>query len=428
MILHVILYVVPVSQMAGTVIVDVRTRDARFNLGAGEGTDSNSGTDDVVQWAYAVCLLETDGETRGSGLAFTLGPGAELVCQAIESLAKPLIGREIKSIMAEFGKIFKSLSDHPSYRWLGPHKGVVHLALAAITNACFDLWSKIRGIPLWKLLLSLTVEEIMAFMDFSYVEDVFPETEARKMLEDMWPSRSVRSHILDTGYPGYDTSCGWLYYDDDQLIRNAKEALKQGFKALKMKVGSPDKERDIHRAKLLRSVVGPEVKLMFDANQLWSLPMAMEVCEGLREVNPFWIEEPTQPDDVFAHQALVKAGFRIAVGETIPNRVVFKNFMQAKATHFIQVDPLRTGGISETILVAMMAKKFGLPVIPHVGDMGQVSQHLMLFYHIAFDNEIIFLEHMTHLGKYFVHPAIVCDGVYKVPQQPGASSDLKDDV
>ena len=251
------------------VITAVTTRDARFNLGVGEGTDSNSASDDVVQWVYAVCLLQTDsGELRGSGLAFTLGPGADLVCQAVETLAKPLIGREIESLMAEFGKVFKTLSDHPSYRWLGPHKGVVHLALAAITNACFDLWSKSRGLPLWKLLLSLNVDEIMAFLDFSYVEDVFPEKEARKMLEDMWPSRSVRSHILDSGYPGYDTSCGWLYYEDDQLIHKAKEALKHGFKALKMKVGSPDKERDIRRAKLLRSVVGPEVKLMFDANQV----------------------------------------------------------------------------------------------------------------------------------------------------------------
>lgn len=251
------------------VITAITTRDARFNLGVGEGTDSNSSSEDTVQWAYAVCLLRSDtGDLKGSGLAFTLGPGADLVCQAIDALSKVLLGRDIESVMAEFGKVFRSIADHPSYRWLGPHKGVVHLALSAITNACFDLWSKSRGEPLWKLLLSLSVDEIMAFLDFSYVEDVFSEKEARTMLEGMWPSRSDRSHILDTGYPGYDTSCGWLHFDDDGIVRKAQEAMKRGFKALKMKVGSSDKERDIRRAKLLRSVVGPDVKLMFDVNQV----------------------------------------------------------------------------------------------------------------------------------------------------------------
>lgn len=406
------------------VIIAVDVRDARFKLGDGEGTDA---VHSESVYGYAVALLKTNTNGLvGSGLAFTLGKGNELVCQAIETLAKPLLGRDIESVMSQFGKVFRSIADHPSYRWLGPHKGVVHLALAAITNACFDLWSKSRGVPLWKLLLSLSVDEILAFLDFSYVEDVLSRAEARKILEDMLPSRSERMSILETGYPGYDTSFGWLQFDDDTIIKKAQKALENGFKALKLKVGSKNKERDIRRAKLVRSIVGPDIKLMLDANQQWSLSTSLEMCNSLKTVSPFWIEEPTHPDDVFAHQTLVTAGFPVAVGESIPNRVIFKNFMQANAVHFIQVDPTRTGGISETIIVAMMSKKFGLPVIPHVGDMGQISQHLVLFYHIALGNEVIFLEHISSLKHYFVHPAEVINGVYRVPQNPGASSDLRD--
>ncbi|XP_062523088.1 mitochondrial enolase superfamily member 1-like [Corticium candelabrum] len=406
------------------VITAISTRDARFQLQPGEGTDA---VHSLSVYAYAVALLETDtSDLKGSGLAFTLGQGNDLVCQAIETLAKPLLGRDIESIMAEFGKVFRSIADHPSYRWLGPHKGVVHLALAAITNACFDLWSKCRGLPLWKLLLSLNVDEIISFLDFSYVKDVFSEEEARKILEDMMPSRAQRMDVLESGYPGYDTSFGWLHFDDDTIVRNVEKATKSGFKALKLKVGSKDKARDIRRAKLVRKLVGPDVKLMFDANQQWSLSTAVEMCEALKEVNPYWIEEPTHPDDVFSHQSLVRAGYPIAIGEAIPNRVTFKNFMQAQAANFIQVDPSRTGGISETILVAMMAKKFCLPVVPHVGDMGQISQHLVLFYHIALGHEKLFLEYIPHLRKYFVTPAQVNEGVYRVPEEPGASSDLRD--
>ena len=248
------------------VITAISTRDARFQLQPGEGTDA---VHSLSVYAYAVALLETDtSDLKGSGLAFTLGQGNDLVCQAIETLAKPLLGRDIESIMAEFGKVFRSIADHPSYRWLGPHKGVVHLALAAITNACFDLWSKCRGLPLWKLLLSLNVDEIISFLDFSYVKDVLSEEEARKILEDMMPSRAQRMDVLESGYPGYDTSFGWLHFDDDTIVRNVEKATKSGFKALKLKVGSKDKARDIRRAKLVRKLVGPDVKLMFDANQV----------------------------------------------------------------------------------------------------------------------------------------------------------------
>lgn len=247
-------------------ITAISTRDARFKLGEGEGTDA---VHSESVYAYAVALLETDTSgLLGSGLAFTLGKGNDLVCQAIECLAKPLVGRDIESVMSEFGKVFRSIADHPSYRWLGPHKGVVHLALAAITNACFDLWSKSRGVPLWKLLLSLSVDEIIAFLDFTYVEDVLPEKEARKMLEDMLPSRAERLSIVENGYPGYDTSFGWLHFSDDVIIQKVDEAVRSGFKALKLKVGSKEKDRDIRRAKLVRSIVGPDIKLMFDVNQV----------------------------------------------------------------------------------------------------------------------------------------------------------------
>jgi L-fuconate dehydratase len=398
-------------------------KDARFALPPGAGTDSvhtNS------EYCMAVTRLAGDNRLLGTGLALTLGEGNRLVCDAIEILAKPLVGLEINELMSDFGNMSRRLADHPSLRWLGPHKGVVHLALASITNACFDLWAKSREVPLWKLLLQLTPEEIVATLDLSYLEEFLDRDAAIGLLNTALPGRGLRESVLNHGYPGYDTSVGWIAYDDQKVRELAARALDQGFHALKLKVGSADELRDLRRAAMLREAIGDSGSLMFDANQRWNLLEATRMCRELAKFQPLWIEEPTHPDDVCVHAALAReiAPVKIAAGEHIPNRVLFKNFLHYRALHFVQADCTRLAGVSEFLTVSLMAKKFGLPIVPHVGDMGQIHQHLVLFNHIALDHEVFFLEHIPHLKEHFVFPARIQNGFYLTPQEPGASADM----
>ncbi len=409
--------------MTSTTIVRIGTHDARFPLPPGAGSDSVH-TDPV--YSYAVARLESDRGPTGVGLAFTLGDGNAEVCRLIEEMARPLVGREIEELMAEFGAVSRSMADHPRLRWLGPHKGMVHLALASITNACFDLWAKARGVPLWKLLLDLAPEQVVALLDLSYLEDVFTAADALAMLTGALGGRERRETVLGAGYPGYDTSIGWFNYSDEQVRTNVKKAVDAGFTAMKLKVGSAETGRDIRRAYMVREAAGDAAQVMLDANQSWSLPRAIRASLELAGMNPFWIEEPTHPDDVLAHQTLARAiaPIPIALGEHVSHRVLFKNFLQAGAAGFIQVDCARVGGVSEFITVSMLARKYGVPVVPHVGDMGQIHQHLVLFNHVALGHDALLLEYIPHLRQYFVHPAVVEDGVYRTPQEPGSSSDL----
>ena len=410
--------------MKTSAIQSAQVEDARYPLPPAAGTDAVH-TGSVYAWA--VTRLKTDHAASGTGIVLTLGKGNELVCEAIKLLAGELIGMEIEELMADFGKVWRRLAEHPQLRWLGPHKGVIHLALASVTNACFDLWAKVRGVPLWKLLLSLTPEEVTRLLDFSYVEDELTAGEAKGILESESGHRAVRESVLREGYPGYDTSVGWFLYDDQQVKEKALRAVDNGFRAFKLKVGSADGERDLRRARVLRDAVGTQARIMFDANQQWTLPRALEMCSALAPLQPYWIEEPTHPDDVNAHRVLAQviAPLKIALGEHVPNRVMFKNFMQAGAVHFVQVDCTRVGGVSEFLTVSLLARKLGLPVIPHAGDMGQIHQHLVLFNHIALGHEKLFMEYIPHLKEHFVHPAEVRDGVYRTPQEPGSSSDLR---
>ena len=405
-------------------IQSISTYDARFALPPGAGTDSIHATS---EYCLAMTLLSTQNGLRGSGFVLTLGDGNTLVCKAIELLAKPLEGMSIEAVMVDFGNISRRIADHAALRWLGPHKGVVQLALASITNACFDLWAKSRGVPLWKLLLDLTPEELVRVLDLSYLEEILSPEKACSMLHEQLPSRAQREVILKSGYPGYDTSVGWMDYDDKKVTELTKKALDQGFSAFKLKVGSPEESRDLRRAALLRNLIGDESTLMFDANQRWPLPEALRICGELANFRPLWIEEPTHPDDVQAHVELSRAvsPVKIAAGEHIANRVLFKNFMQARALSFIQVDCTRVAGVSEFLTVSFLAKIFDLPVVPHVGDMGQVHQHLVLFNHIGLGLKAAFLEHIPHLRPHFIHPAHVKDGVYQIPQEPGGSADLR---
>ena len=403
-------------------IRSVSVRDARFHLEPGQGSDAVHST---PQYSFAVTLLTLDSGLQGTGIVLTMGVGNDLVCDAIKMLAKPLIGADLEQLMAGFGAKFRQMADDPYLRWLGPHKGVVHLALASITNACFDLWAKARQKPLWKLLLDLSPEAFVNLLDLSYLEDVLDRETALRLLQEEAAGRQGRRGILDRGYSGYDTSVGWFHYDDARIGENVRRSLDQGFRAFKLKVGG-SLQRDLHRAQLLRDLVGPDAMVMLDANQQWSFPEAVIACTELGRIHPLWIEEPTHPDDIEAHRKLaaLMPPVPLAIGEHVPNRVVFKNYLEAGCIAFLQPDCTRLGGVSEFLTVSLLARKYKVPVVPHVGDMGQIHQHLVLVNHIALGHTEIFLEHIPHLREHFVHPVQLTNGHYVTPQEPGSSSDL----
>jgi len=405
-------------------ITKITIRDVRFPLGKGAGSDAIH-RDPI--YSYAVTELHDDSGLTGTGFAFTLGEGNQLVCQAAQFYAEQLKGKDIEELMQNFGNTFRGFSNEQQFRWLGPHKGVVHLGLASVTNACYDLWAKKRGVPLWKLLTALSPEQLLNTLDLSYLEDEMTRDEALRLLHDNEPGTEIREQILQKGYPGYDTSIGWFNYSDEKVRENVVRAVDHGYKAMKLKVGSEDADRDIRRAALVRETAGDNIKIMLDANQQWNLPQALSVCKRLAAMNPYWIEEPTHPDDVLGHLTLAReiAPLKLALGEHVPNRVIFKNYLQSGSAGFIQVDAVRVGGVSEFITVSLLCRKFGIPVVPHVGDMGQLHQHLVLFNHISLGHEALFLEQIPHLQEVFVHPVQVKGGVYLTPQEPGSSCDLK---
>ncbi len=409
-------------------ITRIFARDIRFPLQPGEGADAVH-RDPV--YSYATSILETDdSRVRGVGLAFTLGNGNELVCQTIDALASSLIGLDLDELMADFGDVQRRLADDQHLRWLGPHKGVVSLALASLTNACWDAWAKQRGVPLWRLLLDLSPRQLIATIDLSYLEDVLTPQGALDLVEQRVSTRADREVVLRDGYPGYDTSVGWFHYDDAEIERRTKQSVAAGFTAMKLKVGSKDAGRDVRRAAIVRRAAGESARVMVDANQQWSVPQATLMCRRLIEagVDPYWVEEPTHPDDLLAHAALARAiaPTPIAAGEHVPNRVLFKNYLQLPgAMSFCQVDALRVAGVSEFLAVSLLARSAGVPVVPHVGDMGQLHQHLVLFNHVGLDHERLFLEHIPHLRERFDQPAEVVNGVYRTPLRPGSSCDLR---
>ncbi|GAA4909491.1 enolase C-terminal domain-like protein [Mucilaginibacter defluvii] len=405
-------------------IKTIQIQDTRYQL------DGNAGSDAIHRdpvYSYAVTLLHDDSGLTGTGLAFTLGKGNELVCAAAKFYADKLKGLDIEEVMSNFGVLFNKLANEQQFRWLGPHKGVVHLALASVTNACYDLWAKKRGVPLWKLLIELSPEQIVNTLDLSYLEDELTAEQAVELITAQQSDIIGREQIIQQGYPGYDTSIGWFNYSDEKVRENCLKAVAEGFTAMKLKVGSTDAQRDIRRAHIVRETAGDAVKVMLDANQQWNLPQAISICNELKSINPYWVEEPTHPDDVLAHKTLAEAiaPVKLALGEHVPNRVIFKNYLQTGAASFIQVDAVRVGGVSEFITVSLLCKKYGIPVVPHVGDMGQLHQHLVLFNHIKLGHEALFLEHIPHLQKHFVNPVVIEGGLYKTPQAPGSSCDLK---
>jgi L-fuconate dehydratase len=367
---------------------------------------------------------------EGHGLTFTSGRGTEVCVAAIHALAPLVVGRTLESITADMRGFWRSLTSDTQLRWLGPEKGVIHLATAAVVNAVWDLWAKREGKPLWKLLADMTPEQLVSCVDFRYISDALPPEEALALLQDARRGAPAREReIALAGYPAYTTSAGWLGYPDDKVESLVHEARAAGFAHVKMKVGA-DLDSDDRRAGLIRRALGPDGVLMMDANQVWGVDEAIAAMRRLRTHEPWWIEEPTSPDDVLGHARIRRevAPIRVATGEHVQNRVIFKQLFQARAIDICQIDACRIGGVNEAIAVLLLAAKFGVPVCPHAGGVGlcEYVQHLAFFDYIAvsgsLDDRVV--EWVDHLHEHFREPAIVHNGRYAVPRAPGYSIEM----
>jgi L-fuconate dehydratase len=410
-------------------ITDVISRDIRFPTSRSlAGSDAMHSAPD---YSAAYVVLKTDGPLEGHGLTFTCGRGTEVCVAAIEAL-KPLVeGRTLESIISGMRAFWRSLTSDGQLRWIGPEKGAIHLATAAVVNAVWDLYAKAERKPLWKLLADMTPEELVSVVDFRYITDALTPEEAVDILRRNLTSRATReAQVLESGYPAYTTSAAWLGYSDEKLRELLRQGLAQGWTHFKMKVGASI-EDDVRRAQLIREEIGWERKLMMDANQVWGVEEAIQNMRRLAKFDPWWIEEPTSPDDVLGHARVAKAiaPIGVATGEQVQNRVIFKQLFQAQALKFCQIDSCRLGGVNEVLAVLLMAAKFGIPVCPHAGGVGlcEYVQHLAIFDYIAvsasLENRII--EYVDHLHEHFVDPVVIQQGCYLPPRNPGYSITMK---
>jgi len=410
-------------------IVNVTARDIRFPTSRSlDGSDAMHKDPD---YSAAYAILHTDSAYEGHGMTFTIGRGNELCVAAIESLAPLLLGQSLAEITANMGAFWRRLVSDSQLRWLGPEKGVIHLATAALVNAVWDLWAKVEGKPLWKLLADMTPEELVRCLDFTYVTDVLTPEEAVALLTAVASTKAEREAELQAdGYPAYITSAGWLGYSDDKIRRLCRESLAAGWTHFKIKVGQ-DVADDVRRCRIVREEIGPACKLMVDANQIWDVPQAIAWMEQLAPFDPWWIEEPTSPDDVLGHAAIRRAihPIKVATGEHGMNRVLFKQLMQAEAFDFCQIDSCRMGGVNEVVVVYLLAAKFGIPVCPHAGGVGlcEYVQHLQMFDYICLSASMTdrVIEFADHLHEHFVDPVCLRNGRYLPPQQPGYSIQMK---
>ena len=412
-------------------ITDVIARDIRFPTS--ENLDGSDAMNQAPDYSAAYVVLKTDSleGLEGHGLTFTIGRGNELCVAAIQALAPLLIGETLESFTRDMGAFWRRITGDSQLRWLGPEKGVIHLATAAVVNAVWDLYAKAEGKPLWKLLADMSPEEIVSSIDFRYITDVITPEEALQILRENEPTKTAREEeMLRDGFPAYTTSSGWLGYSDEKLKRLCREAVADGWTHFKMKVGT-NIEDDARRAAIIREEIGPDRKLMMDANQVWDVDESIENMQRLKEFDPWWIEEPTSPDDVLGHARIAQAvaPIGVATGEHCQNRVVFKQFLQANAISFCQIDSCRLGGVNEVLSVLLMAKKFGVPVCPHAGGVGlcEYVQHLSIFDYVyvgaSLENRI--LEYVDHLHEHFVDPVEIQNGRYMPPAMPGYSIEMK---
>ncbi|XP_064605141.1 mitochondrial enolase superfamily member 1-like [Liolophura sinensis] len=415
-----------------TVIREISARDIRFPTTLeGDGSDAMNEPD----YSCAYVVVKTDTELEGYGLTFTVGKGNEIVCCAIKAYTQLIVGKRLADIFADFGGFYRDVVQHGQLRWLGPEKGVTHLATAAIFNALWDLWARMEGKPVWKLLADMAPEQIVSLVDFRYINDLITREEAIGLLKAGQQGKEDRlAKLLAQGYPAYTTSCGWLGYPDDKIRQLCEEALTEGFDVFKMKVGA-DVQDDIRRIQIIREMIGPDRKLMTDANQRWDVNEAIDWMKKLAPFKPYWIEEPTCPDDILGHATIAKAlnplGIGVATGEQCQNRIMFKQFLRGGALQFCQIDSCRLGSLNEIIAVLLMAAKVNIPVCPHGGGVGlcEYIQHISMFDYLcvsgSMENRVT--EYVDHLHEHFVTPVIMKKGHYQVPQAPGYSIEMKAD-
>ena len=405
-------------------ITGMDTLDVRFPTSRTlDGSDAMNPDPDYS--APYVMLRTEDPGLTGHGFAFTIGPGTEIVVAAIEALRPYVLGMDARLLFSDMGAFYRRLIGVSQFRWLGPEKGVMHMAIGALLNAVWDLFAKWRGLPLWQLLVEFNPVEIVSLVDFRYIVDAIGPEEAAKLLESRAAGKNARSAALAAdGLPAYTTSAGWLGYDDDKIRRLTRQAIADGFTHIKIKVGR-NLDEDVRRCGIVREEIGPDRFLMVDANQVWSVPDAITWMRRLAEFRPLWIEEPTSPDDILGHASIARAiaPIRVASGEHIHNRVMFKQFLQAEALSFCQIDACRVASVNEVAAILLLAAHFGVVVCPHAGGVGlcELVVHLSAFDAISVggNNPERVVEYVDHLHEHFVEPTVVENARYRLPRRPG---------
>ena len=405
------------------VFTEVEVSDVRFPTS--RQLDGSDAMNPEPDYSAAYVTLRTSSGAAGYALAFTVGRGNEVQVAAVEALAPLVLGLPVAGVLGDPGAFARRLVGDSQLRWLGPAKGVIHMAAGAVINAVWDLYARRAGKPLWRLLADLSPEQLVDLVDFRYLGDALTRDEALELLHAAVPGRAERTErLLADGYPAYATTPGWLGYTDDKLVRLAKEAVAAGFRQIKLKVGA-DAADDARRLRLTRAAVGPDIRIAVDANQAWGVHQAIEWLKPLAEYDPYWIEEPTSPDDVLGHAAVraAVAPIKVATGEHTHNAVMFKQLLQAHAIDVLQLDAARVAGVSENVAILLLAAKFGTAVCPHAGGVGlcEMVQHLSMFDYVAVSGTMQdrVIEYVDHLHEHFVDPVRIRDGRYLAPLTPG---------
>ncbi|GAA1784810.1 enolase C-terminal domain-like protein [Luedemannella flava] len=409
-------------------VSSVDVHDIRFPTS--RDRDGSDAMNPFPDYSAAYIVLRTTAGAEGHGLVFTVGRGTEIQVAAVRSLASMVLGQPVAELVADPGALARRLVGDSQIRWLGPEKGVVHMAAGGLVNAVWDLAARRAGKPLWKHLADLSPEQLVAQIDFRYLRDALTEDEALDLVTRAADGRAERERLLRAeGYPAYTTTPGWLGYDDEKLARLCVEAVESGFELIKLKVGG-DLADDVRRMDIARRAVGPKIGIAVDANQVWGVPDAIAWMRELRAFNPYWIEEPTSPDDVLGHAAIraALAPIRVATGEHTHNAVMFKQLLQAGAVDVVQIDACRVGGVNENLAILLLAAKFGVPVCPHAGGVGlcEMVRHLAMFDFVAVSGSLDnrYIEYVDHLHEHFVDPVRVQRGRYLAPTAPGMSAEL----
>jgi L-fuconate dehydratase len=413
-----------------TQITALRVEDIRFPTS--QQLDGSDAMNPDPDYSAAYVILETDNpQLSGHGLTFTIGRGNEICCAAIQALEHLIVGEHLETIAADMGAFWRRFTSDSQLRWIGPDKGAIHLATGAVVNAVWDLWAKAEGKPVWRLVAEMSPAELVRCIDFRYITDCITPDEALRLLESRQEGKTQRlAQLQEQGYPCYTTSAGWLGYGDEKLRRLCQQAVDAGFSHIKLKVGR-DIEDDIRRVRIAREVIGPDRQLMIDANQVWEVDAAIPWVNALAFAKPWFIEEPTSPDDIEGHRRIREniGAVKVATGEMCQNRIMFKQFIMRGAIDVVQIDACRLGGVNEVLAVMLMAAKYNLPVCPHAGGVGlcEYVQHLSMIDYlcIAGSHEGRVIEFVDHLHEHFLHPCEIRGAAYMPPQAPGYSIEMR---